>query len=166
MNYFAYGSNMWIEQMVARIGPIGKGMDRPRIARLAGYRLAFNMRGDNGQVYANIMSPGQGVLGVVYFCNEEALLKMDVYENGYQRRQVQVVLENGEEMNAVTYVADPVIGEDLSHPSAEYLQKILRGARQHGLPEVYIKEIEALANNGPLYRAATPNVQCSGIVSL
>jgi cation transport regulator ChaC len=123
------------------------------------------MQGDNGQVYANITAPGQGVLGVVYFCSEESLQKMDTYEKGYERRRVQVVLENGVERNAITYVADSAIGENLALPKAEYVQKILRGARQHGLPEGYIKEIEALAKNGPLYKAATP-VQCSGIESL
>ena len=83
---------------------------------------------------------------------KESLQKMDAHEKGYERRRVQVVLENGEERNAITYVADSANGEDSPPPSAEYLQKILRGARQHGLPEGYIKEIEALANNGPLYR--------------
>ena len=146
--YFAYGSNLWIDQMVARIGPIRQGAGRPRIARLPNYRLTFNMQGEDGQVFANLMSPGQGVLGVVYRCSSEALLRMDQYEKGYERRQVQIVLENGVELNAVTYIAQTSQTEGVSQPSAEYLQRILRGARQHGLPEAYIKEIQAVAIAG------------------
>jgi gamma-glutamylcyclotransferase len=146
--YFAYGSNLWIDQMVERTGPIRQGDGRPRIAWLRNYRLTFNMQGEDGQVFANLMSPGQGVLGVVYRCSSEALLRMDQYEKGYERRQVQIVLENGVELNAVTYIAQTSQTEGVSQPSAEYLQRILRGARQHGLPEAYIKEIQAVAIAG------------------
>lgn len=67
--YFAYGSNLWIEQMEDRTGPIAKGADQPRQARLSGYRLAFNVGGQRGQVYANIVpNPGDEVIGVVYRC--------------------------------------------------------------------------------------------------
>jgi hypothetical protein len=143
--YFAYGSNLWIDQMVARTGPIRQGAERPRIARLPNYRLTFNMHGDDGQVFANVISPGQGVLGVIYCFTAEALLKMDQYEKGYERRQVQVVLENGAELIAVTYTAGTAHAGNVSQPTADYLQRILWGARQHGLPEEYIKEIEAAA---------------------
>jgi Gamma-glutamyl cyclotransferase, AIG2-like len=112
--YFAYGSNLWIAQMVARTGPIRRGADRPRIARLPNYRLAFNMHGDDGQVFANVISPGHGVLGVIYCCTAEALLKMDHYEKGYERRQVQVMLENGAELTALTYTAAVARGENVS----------------------------------------------------
>ena len=47
------------------------------------------MRGDDGQVYANIAQPGEGVIGVLYRCRE-ALARLDVFEEGYDRRQVQV----------------------------------------------------------------------------
>src|SRR5271165_5547604 len=101
--YFAYGSNLSLDQMVERTGPIGS--ERPRVARLHNYQLIFNMHGDNGQVYANLMCPGPGVLGVVYRCSPEALRKMDTYEQGYERGLVRVVLENGDVLDAVTYFA-------------------------------------------------------------
>src|SRR5258708_3117388 len=89
--YFAYGSNLLRDQMVARTGPIRTGDDRPRIARLPNYRLAYNLLGSDGQVYANIVEPGNGVLGVVYRCEWEALEKLDGYEHGYERREVVVI---------------------------------------------------------------------------
>jgi gamma-glutamylcyclotransferase len=143
--YFAYGSNLWIDQMIERTGPIRQGAERPRIARLPDYRLVFNMRGDDGQVFANLMRPGNGVLGVVYYCSPETLQTMDAYEKGYERRQVRVELANDAELNAVTYFAETARIGNCSRPSAEYLQKILRGARQHGLPDAYIRKIETMA---------------------
>jgi len=143
--YFAYGSNLWIEQMVERAGPIGQGVDRPRVVRLPNYRLVFNMQGDDGEVFANLMCPGNGVLGVVYSCSLETLIKLDAFEKGYERRQVRVVLENGDELNAVTYFAKTTHVGDFSQPSVEYLKRILGGAKQHALPEAYIREIETIA---------------------
>jgi gamma-glutamylcyclotransferase len=143
--YFAYGSNMWIDQMVARTGPVHVGAERPRVAQLPGYRLAFNMRGENGQVYANIVHPGGYVLGVIYTCDADALEKLDVFEKGYHRRQVVVIGEHGETFDAVTYKAAPEnVIDGGGKPSAEYLHRILRGGRQHNLPPAYLREIEAL----------------------
>jgi gamma-glutamylcyclotransferase (GGCT)/AIG2-like uncharacterized protein YtfP len=144
--YFAYGSNLCIDQMVERIGPIHDGADRPRIARLPGYRLVFNMQCDCGQVYANVLRPGGGVLGVIYCCSSEALSKLDEYEQGYERQSVWVVTVNGETLEAFTYVARPPSVSNGGKPSAEYLHRVVRGARQHGLPEAYIWDIEAIAS--------------------
>jgi gamma-glutamylcyclotransferase len=144
--YFAYGSNLWIEQMTERTGPIGQGAHAPRIARLDSFRLVFNMHGNDRQVFANIMSPGEGVLGVVYRCSSEALRKLDAYEEGYERGYIEVVLENGEKLNAVTYFAKTTHVGDCSQPSAAYLQRILKGARQHGLSDAYIRGLEAMAH--------------------
>jgi gamma-glutamylcyclotransferase len=146
--YFAYGSNLWIDQMIERTGPIRQGADAPKVARLDNFRLVFNMHGGDGdgQVFANIMPPGEAVLGVVYRCSPEALKALDAYEEGYERGHVQVVLENGEKRDAVTYFAKPAHVSNCARPSAEYLQRILDGARQHGLPDEYIRGLEARAN--------------------
>ena len=104
--YFAYGSNLCVEQMSRRTGPMGEG-ERSCIARLPGYRLVFNMRGDDGQVYANITQPGDEVIGVLYHCGEDALARLDVYEEGYDRCRVVVTLENGTTREAMAYVAKP-----------------------------------------------------------
>jgi gamma-glutamylcyclotransferase (GGCT)/AIG2-like uncharacterized protein YtfP len=143
--YFAYGSNLLSDQMVARTEPLRIGDERPRIARLPNYRLAFNMLGDDGQVYANIVQPGGGVLGVVYHCDREALEKLDGYEDGYERQEVVVIDDNGVELGAFVYIARPEWLTAEVPPSAAYLQKIVTGARAHGLPEKYIHAIETTA---------------------
>lgn len=140
--YFAYGSNLWTDQMAERTGPILTDENRPRRAALAHYRLIFNMRGDDGQVFANIQSPGKGVLGVVYRLSPEALTRLDGYEGGYERRRVCVNTGNGEQLEAFTYIAEPPNVVYGRRPAADYLRRIVTGARQHGLPEAYIQEIE------------------------
>jgi cation transport regulator ChaC len=143
--YFAYGSNLLSEQMIARTGPIRNGDERPRIARLPNYRLVFNMRGEDGQIYANIVTPGDGGLGVIYRCGPEALDKLDGFEQGYERQDVTVIDDRGVELRAVVYIARPERVTAEGRPSAAYLQKIVTGACQHGLPEEYLRTLEATA---------------------
>ncbi|OAI54219.1 hypothetical protein AYO44_15325 [Planctomycetaceae bacterium SCGC AG-212-F19] len=143
--YFAYGSNLCVDQMVRRTGPVRLGNDRPRVVQLPGYRLAFNMQSDGGQVFANIVRPGEGVVGVVYRCSPEALALLDEYESGYERQRVTVVDDRGAELAALTYVAMPGNVVVARTPDAEYLQRVVGGARQHGLPEAYIRSITAEA---------------------
>ena len=145
--YFAYGSNLCVEQMLRRTGPIGEGKDSPCVARLPGYRLVFNMQGDDGLVYANIIQPGDGVIGVLYRCSAAALASLDAYEEGYGRRPVLVTLEGGATREAMAYVARPECTANGGVPSPEYLGIIIRGARRHGLPEAYIRSIEAQARS-------------------
>lgn len=143
--YFAYGSNLLRSQMEARTGPIRTGEESPRIARLPGYRLAFNMNGGDGQVYANVMQPGDGVLGVIYRCGPEVLEELDWYEQGYVRQQAVVIDAAGKELDAILYVAKPESLCTEGQPSTTYLDKIITGAKEQGLTEGYIRWIEDLA---------------------
>jgi cation transport regulator ChaC len=145
--YFAYGSNLWTQQMVRRIGPIDRNDEWPRRASLAGYRLVFDMQGEDGNVYANIEAATEStVLGVVYRCTPEALQIMDQYESGYERRQVSVIRENGDQLEVATYVAlSDRVALVSSSPTDEYLQRIVKGATEQGLPESYINQIRLSA---------------------
>ena len=138
--YFAYGSNLWQKQKEGRTGPIHKAI----VAHLPGYRLAFNKRSTRhlNRVYANIVpDPDAEVWGVIYECSPEAMCKMDRCEgSGYAREPIGVLIESGEAVEAVTYVATTksVCQED--DPGEEYLTRIVAGAREHGLPERYIMQ--------------------------
>ena len=147
--YFAYGSNLWIDQMTMRTDRIGDGENRPRRALLPNHRLVFNMRGECGGVFANIVFPGKGVLGVLYCCEPDALRRLDAFEQGYDRRRIFVTAENGDQVEAFTYIARRAHVADGHRPSAEYLLRIVTGARQHGLPEAYIRELEEEAQQEP-----------------
>jgi len=139
--YFAYGSNLLASQMVRRTGPLQTGANAPRRATLANYRVAFNHRGTDGMIYANIVTPGDGVLGVVYRCSKAALAKLDRFETGYERREVSVVDQLGNTLTAIAYVGKPDSIAAAGRPSDEYLARIVDGAREYGLPEEYIETI-------------------------
>ena len=127
--------------MLARTGELASGADRLRIARLAGYRLVFQEMDGETPAYANILSPGEGVLGVVYHCSAAALDALDIYEHCYARQAVTVVDEQGEVIQAIAYIVRSDVETKFGPPSPEYLQKILTGAQQHGLPAKYIGEL-------------------------
>ena len=60
--YFAYGSNLSEERLRKRVGEFGPA----RVARLEGYRLAFNKRSADGStVYASIV-PAAGATTWAY----------------------------------------------------------------------------------------------------
>jgi gamma-glutamylcyclotransferase (GGCT)/AIG2-like uncharacterized protein YtfP len=146
--YFAYGSNLSIEQMIARTGAIGHVDHHPRIARLANHRLAFQQLDEAEPAFANIVSPGDGVVGVLYRCSRTELESLDHYEQGYELRPVTVVDQQGETLAAVAYIIGPLPAVADGRPSAAYLKRIVTGARQHGLPEEYIASVVAIAAVG------------------
>jgi hypothetical protein len=137
--------------LVLCTGVIGGANDAPRIARLQGWRLAFNKRSSKGRVVANIVrgSSRDEVVGVVYRWSRQARETMrDDWEIGYSEKEVEVVTEAGQRLPAITFVANPehVVGE--SAPAEAYLDKIVRGAHQHGLPEEYIERVIRQARGG------------------
>jgi gamma-glutamylcyclotransferase (GGCT)/AIG2-like uncharacterized protein YtfP len=145
--YFAYGSNLFVDQKEERTGRIRRAVR----CRLKGYRFAFNKKGSKGHVYANIVPDAQAeVWGVVYLCSPEALADMDRYEgvaNGhYEQITVTVEKDSDESVQAITYVAGQDFVCEPSRPSEDYLDRIVSGARHHGLPQAYIELIEALAS--------------------
>lgn len=146
--YFAYGSNLNTAQMANRTSPLIRR--EARQARLDGYRLAFNKKGRDGTGKANIVpDPAGTVWGVVYLMTPEDLSKMDEYEGvaegHYHRKTVRVRVNDGVELDAVTYVASSAFVNDSLRPNYDYLQTILKGAREHKLPEDYIISIDRLA---------------------
>ncbi len=145
--YFAYGSNLLVARMEERTGPL-REVHR---ARLAGYRFAFNKQRNHGQIYANIVpDDASEVWGVVYRCNAAALGKLDKAEgvsNGdYERMAVTVVLDSGERVAAIAYVACEDSVCEPSRPSRDYFEKIVTGAHHHKLPDAHIRMIEDLAS--------------------
>ncbi len=146
--YFAYGSNLWSEQMERRTGPIRDA----RRCRLDGYRLAFDKRGSTrSPVFANIVEERDAVVwGVAYLCNDEAIEQMNRFEGlakgHYVHANVRVVIDSGEVLDALTYVAGPGQVCDPGAPSAQYLNLILDGAAHHQLPTEYVDSIRELAH--------------------
>jgi cation transport regulator ChaC len=146
--YFAYGSNLWMDQMIERTGAIYHAERAPRIAHLANHRLVFQHLEKAGPAFANILSSGDGVVGVVYRCSPADFEKLDRYERGYERQTIMVTDVRGEVLPAAAYVLGPAQAFRFGKPTSGYLERIVTGARQHGLPEQYIASIVTIASSG------------------
>ena len=120
-------------------------------AELRDHRLAFTRRSlRTGTGVADILvARGASVWGALYTLDQAYLAAIDEKEgNGwaYERRAVRVIAV-GEELEAFAY---SVIAPDAEHvqPSREYLQALVAGARERGLPEDYVAALAAVAAAG------------------
>ncbi|MFP4610679.1 MAG: gamma-glutamylcyclotransferase family protein [Thiohalophilus sp.] len=145
MYYFAYGSNMSSRRIQAR-APSATKRDT---AVLTGHRLAFHKISDkDGSAKCDACETGNltdCVHGVVFTIAEQdkpALDRAEGLGRGYAEKVVRVSLTNGEVVEAITYYAirtDPAL-----KPLDWYKAHVIRGAREHALPEAYIRAIETV----------------------
>jgi gamma-glutamylcyclotransferase (GGCT)/AIG2-like uncharacterized protein YtfP len=139
--YFAYGANLDLRRFRRRC----PGSTVAGRARLPGYRLAFTRysRHEKGGVADIVAEPDAEVWGVLYWVDASGMAALDEYEGApraYRRTPVVVIDEAGAQQEAIAYVANKT-GEFA--PSRAYLAQITRGARDHGLPEEYVRAIES-----------------------
>jgi gamma-glutamylcyclotransferase (GGCT)/AIG2-like uncharacterized protein YtfP len=137
--YFAYGSNLKLEQMRARV-PSARVFGR---ARLRNRRLSFDKRGVDGSGKANLSDDGRAcVWGVLYAFDPADWEALDRYEPGYARVAVEVVTEKDEAVSAETYVARRLTRDSVAFDW--YKRLVVEGAREHGLPADYVAALEEL----------------------
>lgn len=137
--YFAYGSNMLRARLEARVGRV----EDFGWATLHEFRHAFNKLGRDGSGKGNINPhPRSAVHGVVYAVADGQLERLHGFEGGYRAVELEVAVRaGGLRLHAVSYRArDPV--QSLS-PTDEYLDYYVRGMREHGLPDAYLRAILA-----------------------
>jgi len=125
MYYFAYASNLNQKQMRERC-PDSKPSFR---ANLPNYKLVFvgwsrQLRGGKASIR---LFKGEKVLGAIYEISEQCLKQLDKYESPYDRLKVTVFDEDGEPVEAITYINKGQSEE--TKPSAEYLSVIQQGYR-------------------------------------
>jgi gamma-glutamylcyclotransferase (GGCT)/AIG2-like uncharacterized protein YtfP len=141
MLYFAYGSNMSVRRLGARV-PSARVVG---VATLEGHRLLFHKCGRDGSAKCDAAcsgEPGDRVIGVVYRIDPAHKPRLDEKEglgNGYEQEHVTVRFADGSTAEALTYFAtrtDPAL-----KPFAWYREHVLRGAREHALPEHYVRMI-------------------------
>jgi hypothetical protein len=139
--YFAYGSNMASSQLIAwgtahrALGP----------AELRDHKLAFLRRSVRWKAGAAdiVYSPGESVWGVLWELPFGAA-ELDVKESAgkaYRRRPVKVVLD-GERVEAMAYEVIDKQPHELE-PRPEYVDLMVSGAREHGLPDEWVERLEA-----------------------
>ena len=132
--YFAYGSNINLDQMSYRcpnasvIGPVV----------LENYELLFRSGG-----FATIMPrDGKKVHGLLWSLSPECERSLDRYEGYprfYDKRMVTVRDSSGRELSVMAYIMDERFREPML-PSTGYYNGILEGYRQNGLPVAALKQ--------------------------
>jgi cation transport regulator ChaC len=142
--YFAYGSNL-ASRVIEAWAPAARYLGP---ARLDGFRLAFLRRSARWRAGAADVIPAHGhaVWGALYAVSPTELEALDRKEfvagSGYRRRDVEVELDGARVAAAAYEVVDKA--RDELTPRLDYLALMLEGARERGLPEAWIAELEGL----------------------
>lgn len=143
---FMYGSNLNSELLKSRVYGWDGHFKR---AFIPNYQLRFNKLSKNWGVAANIVPhPTRKVWGILVVLDDRALIFMDKNEcylypdgdkrNHYERKQVDIFLENGDRVNAYVYVAHHRRIVERLLPSSNYCTYVTEGAKNCGLPLDYI----------------------------
>ena len=132
MYYFAYGTNLNRELMRKRCPDSRPGLT----ATLHNYKLVFVgwSRQWRGGVASIKPFRGERVLGAVYELSNLDLSRLDKYEGypgSYNRLNVKVASDNGELIEAVTYIKAGLAEE--TKPSPDYLSVITQGYKDWGI---------------------------------
>ena len=131
--YFAYGSNLWPPQMCggcASARAIGTGV-------VEGWQVIYDTPGADGTAKANLReATGSEVHGVVYELDRSDRQELDLAEPGYTPFELDVRVDDGRAIEALTYRYEPEGTGAL--PADWYVSLVIAGARHHGLPNSYI----------------------------
>ncbi|MFC1892941.1 gamma-glutamylcyclotransferase family protein [Chloroflexota bacterium] len=132
MYYFAYGSNLDKRQMRERCPE-----SKPKFAaHLPNYKLIFVgwSRQWRGGVASIRHFRGERVLGAVYEVTDKDLKRLDKFEGypiDYNRLNVIVFSEDGDAIEAITYIK--VRQSEETPPSEGYLAVLQQGYRDWGI---------------------------------
>uniref|UniRef100_A0A3B5QXZ8 Gamma-glutamylcyclotransferase b n=1 Tax=Xiphophorus maculatus TaxID=8083 RepID=A0A3B5QXZ8_XIPMA len=137
--YFAYGSNLLKERLQLK----NPSATVYCVAKLKDYKLVFgNYKGLasdrwHGGVATIEDSPGDEVWGVSLDNQENVML-------GAYRPVELSVKTKGQDISCRTYIMNSCV---YARPSPQYLQVIVMGAEQHGLPTEYQEKLRAIKTN-------------------
>ena len=141
--YFAYGSNMSRATFHGRRGMLPLEV---HVASLDGHRLCFDIPvGPGERGVANLVTDAAATThGVAYLLTLDDAERLDRTEGVpqiYVRHPVSVRLADARTVPAFTYRG--AISAPTRKPSARYIGLLLDGARTHGLPDEYVRALEA-----------------------
>jgi gamma-glutamylcyclotransferase len=142
VHYFAYGSNMDWQQMQRRC----PSSTFVCVACLANYHFVIgrHSRLRHCGTATIVAQGGSAVWGIVYDVNDEDLLALDAFEDGYRREKVYVTaLNDGHHpVEVLVYIAERE--ECVPLPNPGYKRHILDGARYWQLPQSYRAMLEKI----------------------
>lgn len=144
MLYFSYGSNMSTPRLTDRV-PSARAVT---IAQLHKHKLKFHKKSNDGSGKCDAEYTNNAediVYGVVFQISASEKQELDSKEglrNGYEEKNVSVIAQNGEVLDAVTYYATRI--DSSLKPYDWYKEHVTRGAHEHNLPPEYIATIDAI----------------------
>ena len=124
--YFAYGSNMNLNQMAFRC-PDAEVIES---VQAEGYRLAFRASGV-ATILPEKGSRVEGVLWRISADNEQSLDKYESYPQYYGKEEIEVRLSDGRQISAVVYCMNYPYAAYPAMPPRGYLEGILEGCVQN-----------------------------------
>lgn len=137
--YFAYGSNMNLDQMEYRC-PDAEVAGK---AVLKDYRLVFRGNRNGNGVASIVPDPGKEVQGLLWKITSRCEQSLDFYE-GYPRlygkEKIKVQTKTGEVANVAVYIMNEPYQSQPALPSDFYLKGILDGCRQNGLSQKNVRQ--------------------------
>ena len=147
MKYFAYGSNLDLQDLdnwCKRKNETPPQLINPRIAILENYKLDFTKHSPsrNGGIADIVSSNNDIVYGVVFDVpqGKEVLDKKEGAPSFYKICRIKVKLENGDVLDDVdTY--EVVDKDDFVPPTTKYVDIIIKGATDFGLPQSWIDKL-------------------------
>ncbi|MBY6188516.1 gamma-glutamylcyclotransferase [Marinobacter hydrocarbonoclasticus] len=144
MKYFAYGSNMSLRRLQARV----PSAQRIATGSLVGHQLRFHKRGRDGSAKCDAYQTagiGDRVFGALFLLNPNEKGCLDRAEGlgvGYREKSVLVHSGDGQVHQAFTYVALQIDAQ--LKPYHWYLEHVLIGARESRLPAEYLMQLTAI----------------------
>lgn len=158
LKYLAYGSNLHPLRLQQRV-PSARPLAR---VELRGWALRFHKRGRDGSAKCNVIEahdPGARVHGVLYdmLADQRALLdRVEDLGRGYRLKRLNLAAQG----EIFFYVANPGHIDEGLLPFSWYKAYVVEGARFFGLPEAYIRSIDAVdAMADPHARRRRDNVR-------
>lgn len=146
--YFAYGSNMLKERLLAAdrcVSAVTLGA-----ATAPGYRVDMTKRSrrDGSGKATLVADPAQVAHGVLYEVPLTELALLDESEGvgfGYDRHDALAVSWRAKTVSARTYIAPPPYVDEALRPYDWYAALCVAGARQHGLPDDHVAQLARFA---------------------
>ena len=142
--YFAYGSNM----SISRLGQRVRVACRVGLCRLESHELRFHKAGKDGSAKCDAFeteNPAHFVLGSLFTIDTATKPQLDRVEGlgyGYEEKLVTVIDGSGQTFEAFTYYATSI--DQSLKPFSWYLNHVLVGARECGMPAGYLARIEQI----------------------
>ena len=146
--YFAYGSNMCTNRLRER----APSCNFVAVGAVPRYILKFHKKSKDGSGKCNAYYTGNEqdtIIGAIFDIDPADKRKLENAEglgSGYHEKEVKVYYKQGN-IKAFMYEADDWAIDDSLQPYTWYKDFVVQGAKEHNLPEDYIKELEAVPSN-------------------